>query len=341
MPSGSVSNVVRRLRGAALMQDGGGMTDGQLLECFLTGRDEAAFEVLVRRHGSMVLGVCRRILKHAQDAEDAFQATFLVLVRKAASLLPRQTVGNWLYGVAYHTALKARAASWKRRTKEMQVRNMPGPDAQCDLVSQDAQPVLLQELNRLPEKYREPVVLCDLQGMTRREAARQLGIPEGTLSGRLTTARRILAERLSRHGVALSATALAMAVSQTVASASLRTPLVDSTIEAATVVAAAGVATSVISTKVAALTEGVLQAMMLIKLKAATAIVVAVAIAVTGVAVLSQRALAEKPAAVNQQDAAKPAPVNGDKSKPDSDKPEKQPDFSGQIESIANDGRTI
>src|SRR5262245_40769793 len=111
-PRGSV---IQHFRRAVLLQDGGGMTDGQLLECFLARREEAAFAALVRRHGPMVLGVCRRVLHNAHDAEDAFQATFLVLVRKAASFLPRRALGNWLYGVAHHTALKARAAAVRRR----------------------------------------------------------------------------------------------------------------------------------------------------------------------------------------------------------------------------------
>src|SRR5262245_18854203 len=109
MATGQTGNVLRHLRRAALLSDGSDLTDGQLLECFLTRREEAAFAALVRRHGPMILGVCRRVLRNTHDAEDAFQATFLVLVRKAASLLPRETIGNWLYGVAYHTALKVRA----------------------------------------------------------------------------------------------------------------------------------------------------------------------------------------------------------------------------------------
>src|SRR5919206_746462 len=120
MAAGQLSGVVRQLRRAALLQDGGGMTDGQLLDRFLRRRDEAAFEALVRRHGPMVLGVCRRVLRHEADAEDAFQATFLVLVRRAAAVNPRARVGNWLYGVAYRTALKAKALNHRRRVKERQ-----------------------------------------------------------------------------------------------------------------------------------------------------------------------------------------------------------------------------
>src|SRR5579862_9766522 len=113
-----ISKFLHKLRQAELRRDGAGLTDGQLLECFLATREEAAFETLVRRHGPMVLGVCRRVLDHLQDAEDAYQATFLVLACKGSSILQRETLANWLYGVAYRTAQKARAAAARRRVKE-------------------------------------------------------------------------------------------------------------------------------------------------------------------------------------------------------------------------------
>jgi RNA polymerase sigma factor (sigma-70 family) len=184
------------------LRDGAGMTDGQLLECFLSQRDDAAFECLVRRHGPMVLGVCRRVLHHVHDAEDAFQATFLVLARRAASLRDRELVGNWLHGTAYRAALEAKAA--RRRVKERQVRAMPDPETMDKADWAELRLVLDHELNRLPEKYLAAILLCDLEGRTRKEAARQLGVPEGTLSGRLTTARRLLAKRLAGRGVTLS-----------------------------------------------------------------------------------------------------------------------------------------
>src|SRR6516162_9262434 len=124
--------VIRHLRRAALLQKGDGPSDGQLLESFVSHREETAFEVLLRRHGPMVLGVCQRILRNIHDAEDAFQATFLVLARKAASVKPREVVGNWLYGVAYRTALKARAMNAKRRTKEKQAGDVPRAESSAD-----------------------------------------------------------------------------------------------------------------------------------------------------------------------------------------------------------------
>jgi RNA polymerase sigma factor (sigma-70 family) len=271
MATGPMSRVIRQLRAAALRHDGGELPDGQLLEGFLARRDEAAFAALVRRHGPMVLGVCRRVLRTEQDAEDAFQATFLVLFRKAGTLLRRETVGAWLYGVAYHTALKARAATLKRRAKEQEARELPRPDAGTDEAAHDLRPLLDRELSRLPARYREAVILCDLQGVTRRDAARQLEVPVGTLSGRLTTARRLLAGRLARHGLVLSGGALAAAC--------VPIPLAASTIKAVSLCAAGQ---PVVSPAVATLSEGVLRAMYLSKLKSAAAMLLVLGAAAVG-----------------------------------------------------------
>src|SRR5262249_19086718 len=144
MATGRLGGFIRRLRSATLVADGG-MTDGQLLECFVKGRDDAAFEALVRRHGPMVLGVCRAVLRHSHDAEDAFQATFLVLLRKAESIGRRELVGNWLYGAAYRAALEAKAA--RRRLRETQVGTLPEPAVvdEADMW-RELRPILDQEL---------------------------------------------------------------------------------------------------------------------------------------------------------------------------------------------------
>jgi RNA polymerase sigma factor (sigma-70 family) len=293
------SRVFRHLRRAALVPDGGGMTDCQLLECFISRRDEAAAEALVRRHGAMVLGVCQRVLRNPHDAEDAFQATFLVLVRKAASIRQRELLGNWLYGVAYRTALEARAVATRRRARERQVSVMPEPGipSGADL-GRDLRPLLDQELSRLPEKYQVPVILCDLEGRTRREVARQLGIPPGTLSGRLTTARRILAKRLARHGLAISGTALLTALAAGAASAGVPAPLVAATVEATTAVAAGQAAATVVSAKVAALTQGVMKAMFVTKLKIATAVLLAAG-TVIGAAWVAYQPIAAQPPSIS------------------------------------------
>ncbi|MGH7172231.1 MAG: sigma-70 family RNA polymerase sigma factor, partial [Gemmataceae bacterium] len=215
----------------------------------------------------MVLGVCRRILRDPHDADDAFQATFLVLVRKADSVSPREMVGNWLYGVAQTTAVRARAAKAKRRSRERQMVNLPERETVPNDRQDDLHELLDEELARLPDKYRVPIVLCDLEGRTRREVARQLKIPEGTLSSRLTTARQMLAKRLIRHGLAVSGGGLAAALSPSAASACVPVSLVSSTVKAATFAAAGQTATGIISVQVAALTQGVLKAMFLTKLK--------------------------------------------------------------------------
>src|SRR6516165_4923152 len=190
----------------------GASTDGQLLARFVAARDEASFAALVRRHGPMVLGVCRRLLRHAQDAEDCFQATFLVLVRKASSVR-REAVGSWLYAVAYRTSLEARSVNARRRTRERQVEDMP--HLQIPPVEpQDWRPWLDHELNLLPEKYRAVIVACDLEGRSRKEAARLLGLAEGTVCSRLTRAHRLLAKRLSRYGLSVSGGVLAIALSE-------------------------------------------------------------------------------------------------------------------------------
>jgi RNA polymerase sigma-70 factor (ECF subfamily) len=158
----------------------------------------------------MVLAVCRRVLRHAQDAEDAFQATFLVLARKASSLRSRELLGHWLYGIAYRTALKARAMNLRRRTRESQARLRSCPEP-ADGDSEELLARLDAEISRLPEKYRVPVVLCELQGKSRKDVACLLGLPEGTVSSRLANARKLLARRL-KTGVALSGSLLTAAL---------------------------------------------------------------------------------------------------------------------------------
>src|SRR5256714_1919454 len=150
MPTSQISEVIQHLRSTLLLREGAGLTDGQLLERFVSRREPAALEALVRRHGPMVWGVCCRILRNHHDAEDAFQATFLVLVRKAASVYPRAKVGNWLYGVAHQTALKARATAAKQRTRERQGVDMLDSAVQQPGLSGDVQSVLDQELSHLP-----------------------------------------------------------------------------------------------------------------------------------------------------------------------------------------------
>jgi RNA polymerase sigma factor (sigma-70 family) len=258
------------------------MTDGELLECFVSGRDEGAFAALVRRHAAMVWGVCRRVLSCHQDAEDAFQSTFLVLVRKAASVTPRHMVANWLYGVAHQTALNARGSASRRRTRERQVTEMTEPASPEQNLWRDLQPILDQELSRLPARYRSAIVLCDLEGKTRKDAARQFGVPEGTLSGWLTRGRAMLARRLARHGLAVTGGALAAVLAPSALAVVVPVSAVSSTIQAASLWTAGQAASGVISAPVAALTEGVLKTMLLKKLKLATVLCLIVSAAGMG-----------------------------------------------------------
>jgi RNA polymerase sigma factor (sigma-70 family) len=256
-----MSEVIQHLRGKVL-------TDAELLADYISRRDEAAFAVLVRRHGPMVWGVCRRLLSH-HDAEDAFQATFLVFVRKAASITSRELLASWLYGVARQTALKARANLAKRKERaEMPEVPVTEPDAQVAGLD--------EELCRLPEKYRAVIVLCELQGHTRKEAARQLGCPEGTVAGRLARAKAMLAKRLGRHDV-MSAV-----------------PQVPAAVVSSTIKAVAG-GQAAVSAEVAALAEGVLKTMSLSKLKKAAVALLVVFSLLAGAAVMSRTTAGEQP----------------------------------------------
>jgi RNA polymerase sigma factor (sigma-70 family) len=267
-----LSQVIRRLRGALVGQGAAGQTDSDLLGRYVRHRDEAAFEALVRRHGPMVLGVCRRVLHNPDDAEDAFQATFLVLVRKAAALRSPGLLGNWLYGVAYRTALEARKAAARRRAKEAKM--VPATET-APAAWDDLRLVLDQELQRLPEKYRAVLVLCYLGGETRSAAARQLGWPEGTVASRLAGARGLLAKRLARRGLAVSAGALAALLSRN-ASASVPAPVLSATLRAAV--------GGTLPTQVAGLTKAVLQGLSLTKLRSALAVLLVLAVAGGGLA---------------------------------------------------------
>jgi RNA polymerase sigma factor (sigma-70 family) len=185
--------------------DGGAPGDRQLLERFARRRDGEAFAALVRRHGPMVLGVCRRVLGDHHAADDAFQLTFLVLARKAGGLSQPDRLAPWLYGVAHRTAAKARARTDRRRKRERPVRDLPAADSGDPLVWRDLRPVLDDIIGRLPPPYRDPFILCYLDGLTNAEAARRLGCPPGTVATRLARARERLRGQLARRGVTLPA----------------------------------------------------------------------------------------------------------------------------------------
>ena len=229
-------------------------SDGRLLDRFLAG-SEPAFRELVIRHGPLVLSVCSRILRHRQDAEDAFQAVFLVLARRAADVWPRDAVGAWLYGVAYRVAQKARAIRARRMQRERPLQDVARSEG--DRSEPDTAEIIDRVVRKLPEIYRAAVVACDLEGLSRKDAAGQLGWSEGTLSGRLARARRLLADRLRKAGVTLPAGGLVTLLGT---NASVRAELAEMVIGLGT--EAIGVPTSV-----AALVEGAVQTMFISKLK--------------------------------------------------------------------------
>jgi RNA polymerase sigma-70 factor (ECF subfamily) len=295
MAKGQPDGVLPHLRRAQLRRDGAGLPDAELLECYLASRDEAAFEALLRRHGPMVLGVCRRVLRNEADAHDAFQATFLVFVRKAASIVPRARVGNWLYGVAHKTALKAKAMNRQRRAKEMQAPVLPAAPAE-DVV-QELLSLLEEALSRLPDKYRTAIVLCDLEEKPLHEAARQLGCPQGTVASRLARARDLLARRLARCGSSVAGAALTAALALGAAPAPLPTGLIDSTVRAANQAAAGHVGAS---PQVVALTEGVLAAMRAPARKALTAALLVVTLVGGGGLLFSSVSRRARPEEVRQ-----------------------------------------
>jgi RNA polymerase sigma-70 factor (ECF subfamily) len=237
-------------------------TDRQLLEAFTRHGDGAAFEALVQRHGGMVLGVCRRVLDHAHDAEDAFQATFLVLVRKAQAVQNPELLGNWLYGVAYRTARKAKLQTARRGHYERRAASMLKSSPSPELLDQELRSNLDEEIQRLPSKYRQPLVLCYLQGMTNEEAARKLGWPAGSMSYRLARARELLGVRLKQRNQAMPAGMLALFLTRQTGAEQVPAPLVNSTVEAALSLAGAkAVAGIVISSSVKALTDAIVQSM--------------------------------------------------------------------------------
>lgn len=224
MPDGPLNRAIRRT--LLRLQGEGELTDGQLLERFAVENDEAAFEALVRRHGPMVLRVCRRVLGNSHDAEEAFQATFIVLARKAGAIGRRELVGGWLHGVASRVAMKARAQALQRREQPTETIAEVAQSEETDPGWKDLRPVLDEELGRLPDKYRAPMVLCYLEGKTNSEAADQLGMGRWTIATRLSRGRAMLRERLSRRGVALSALVLTALLEQEAIAAGTAAPAI-------------------------------------------------------------------------------------------------------------------
>jgi TIGR03009 family protein len=308
----------------SLLHDSERLTDGQLLGRFIDHQDEESFAALLQQHGPMVWSVCRRLLGH-HDAEDAFQVTFLVLVRKAHAIHPRELVANWLYGVAHQAALQARRTATRRKTREAPMTETPEPGAVEPESWDDLLPVLDQELSHLPNRYRTVVVLCDLEGKTRKEVARQLGLPEGTVASRLMRARTLLAKRLGRHGRALSGGAVALALAQNLARAVVPHRVVSCTRKAARLLATGQAAPGAIPATVAASVEGVMKTMLVSKLKTIAVLLLGVGLTVAAVplgsALLAPGIRAAEPSGA-RKDPPKAPPAGTENTKPSRTEPE-------------------
>ncbi len=310
--------------------------DSQLLHCFLTSRDESAFTMIVRRYGAMVWGLCVRRLGETPEAEDAFQATFLVLVRKAASLRSPQQLGPWLYGVAYRTALKLYARRAQKAAKETPLLEQVAEEEPADSLS-ELRPILDEEVNRLPTKYRLPVLLCYLQGLSTEEAARRLGCAKGTVFSRLSRARDLLRRRLVRRGVGISAGALAaMLADNAFVRAAPPAALSEITIRMS-LSFAAGPTSSAVSASLAALVEGVVRSMFLSKVKFVSIVLLMIGLLGSGAGFVVHRTAAGQPAPKPASAPDRPSSVaHKTKEKTDTEKPREQaPESKPKADEVA------
>jgi RNA polymerase sigma factor (sigma-70 family) len=289
--------VLQHLRKILTAQETEQLSDRELLRRFAQERDEAAFATLVRRHGPMILHACQRVLHNWHDAEDAFQAAFLVLARKAGSRKWNESVGTWLYLVAYRLALKIRASQDRRLPRAARRVEHSSEDPVAVASDRELCGVLDEELSRLPEKCRAPLVLCALEGFSRDEAARQLGLSLGTFRRRLEQGRALLRQRLERRGLPLSAIFAAVLGTEEAAQASVPLALAQSAVQTA-MRAALGktVPAALVSSRAAVLAEAALRSMCLSKLKIGVAAVLAVCLAGAGVGFALQWTPASKPA---------------------------------------------
>lgn len=330
-------NTIRRVFDG--VRDSAGHGDGELLARYRTVRDQDAFGSLVRRHGPMVLGVCRRVLRDVHAADDAFQATFLVLAKKADAVRPPDRLAPWLYGVAYRTALKARGRTFRRQQVEAEyAAEHVKPQVACDECFA-LLPLIDEQLNALPEKYRTPLVLCGVQGLNKTEAAARLGLPEGTVSSRLARAREMLRERLANRGVVVPATAFAALFTADTLQAAVPATLTTSTL------GIAGGSTAIPAT-VLTLSHEVIRSMTLLKLPFVATIAMTLTLVGGGFGVLAIQADEKKPQPVPNGE-KKPQPVPGDpvknpvKPAPDGEKPKPAPDGEKPVKPAIRGGGKV
>jgi RNA polymerase sigma factor (sigma-70 family) len=309
--SNKPNTLLRYVRSLAAKQASGASSDRQLLQEFLTQRSETSFAALVRRHGPMVLSVCRRVLRNHHDAEDAFQAAFLVFARKAASIYKHESVSSFLHGVAYRVAANMRVEATRRAARERSHARPPFADPCDDITWRELRAVLDEELSKLPEQHRAPLVLCYLEGKTQDEAARLLGWSKSTFRRRLESGRDRLGRQLTRRGVTLSAALSAPLLADATAQASLSPLLADSTVRAGLASALGNTVSGIVSAQVAALAEGGVASLLTKKASIVAILLLSLTVGFGGL--LAHRAvprdtLVEAPAAPKTPQLAPPSP---------------------------------
>jgi RNA polymerase sigma factor (sigma-70 family) len=307
MANGRYGGVIRQVD--TLFHSGtvAGLADGPLIERFMSREgeaSEAAFAVLVERHGPMVLRVCRTILRDPEEAQDAFQAVFLVLVLRAGSIRKSDSLACWLHGVAARVAARARSGAARRREREQRAAGRNRELITSDPADDDLAAPLLEELNRLPARYAAPIVLCHLEGLTHEQAARQLGWPIGTVRSRLARGRDRLKRRLTGRGFSSLP-----GLFRSMPSSDVSPTLIDATVRAATRVAAGRTAISaVVPATTASLANGVLRTMTLIRWKMAASLAMTLGVLGAGAAVVAQSAGEARRATEAKPKGAEPAP---------------------------------
>lgn len=310
MRNGSGGTVLRQIDSVFRNGSFSDATDRRLLERFVVDGDQGALEALIARHESLVLGVCRRILRNRHDVEDAFQATLLVLVRQARTLRVGGSLGPWLYGVAYRVAVRARANASRRerldRSRLLAAREQLDADVALD--RSELQPILHEELNRLPERLRAPIVLCYLEGLTHESAARQLQWPVGTVRSRLARGRELLRSRLTRRGTACSPALLISALCADPMSAEFSSGFIRSSVRAATHVWAGTMTAEAVSAEVVALMEGVVMSMLTTRMKSLVGVLLACGAIGLGAVVYAYQA----PPRATTVGVAQPVTANGE-----------------------------
>ena len=332
MGSERAGAVLRYIRNLAVARADELLPDRQLLERFATRQDQSAYTCLLKRHGPMVLSVCHSVLQDPHEAEDAFQATFVVLVQKADSIHRQEAIAGWLFRVAHHIATKARAKAIRRRIREGKALTLQASDPLVDMNLREVREVLYRELQHLPEKYRVTLVLCYLEEKTQEEAARLLGWPKGAVKGRLERGREQLRARLSRRGLELSMGLFVTALAQGSATAAVPTSLADSTLKAALLVAAGKPLLGALPVEVASLVRAATKSLFMSKMKGMAMLVLATSLAVAGTGIIIRQT---PPAPSVTQSPEGSAKANGRKSSSNPSRDRDRPDPKPAIEKQA------